>query len=370
MTELKERLAALETRFLRAYGLQDFRQQVERVAELQALMNQPDFWRDQDKARALGQELSRLEKNLAAWNDLKSKIRDLSEIFELDEEDKSVDLSADLEKEVEQCEQEFSALELKLLLGGKYDNAPAMISIHAGTGGTDAQDWAGMILRMYLRFCERQGWTTKISFSSMGAEAGIKSVYFEVEGEFAYGYLKSEAGVHRLVRISPFDAEKMRHTSFAMVEVLPFLEEVADIEIKPEDLRIETFRSGGHGGQSVNTTDSAVRIIHLATGITVGCQNERSQAQNKDKALKMLKSKLQRYYETEVEDERQKLRGEFTEAAWGNQARSYVLHPYKLVKDHRTNFETDQVEKVLDGDLLDFVEAYLRSKVGQNRKLF
>ena len=294
---------------------------------------------------------------------MKKEIDDTAEIFSLDVEDTSVNLTKELEEKVAEIEATLDKMELALLLNGQYDRKPALVSIHAGTGGTDAQDWAEMLLRMYLRFCEKQGWATSIVNISSGQEAGIKSVQFEVEGNYAYGYLKAEKGVHRLVRISPFDAEKMRHTSFAMVEVMPLFDDEVKIQILPEDLRIDTYRSGGHGGQSVNTADSAVRITHLPTGLVAVCQNERSQLQNKEKAMKILLSKVQQYYETEVEEERKKLKGEFTEAAWGNQARSYVLHPYQMVKDHRDDYETDQTDAVLDGDLWPFIEAYLRKQV-------
>lgn len=263
------------------------------------------------------------------------------------------------------AENKFKAYEFEALLSGSYDARNALLAIHAGTGGTDAMDWAEMLLRMYVRFCEQQGWKVIMMDTQYGQEAGIKSALFEVRGAHAYGYLKAESGVHRLVRISPFDAEKMRHTSFALVEVLPELGETAEIEVKPEDLRIDVFRASGKGGQGVNTTDSAVRITHLPTGIVVSCQNERSQSQNKEMALRYLKSKLHNRVLQERTEERQQLRGEYHEAAWGNQIRSYVLNPYRMVKDHRTGTETQDVQRVLDGDLMMFIESMLRYKKGE-----
>lgn len=259
-------------------------------------------------------------------------------------------------------EQKFASYEFEALLSGPHDARNALLAIHAGTGGTDAMDWAEILVRMYARFCEQQGWKVVMMDTQYGQEAGIKSALFEVRGAHAYGYLKAESGVHRLVRISPFDAEKMRHTSFALVEVLPELGETTEVEIKPEDLRIDVFRASGKGGQGVNTTDSAVRITHLPTGIVVSCQNERSQVQNKEMALKYLKSKLHNRVLQERTEERQQLRGEYHEAAWGNQIRSYVLNPYRMVKDHRTGTETQDVQSVLDGDVMPFIESALRSK--------
>jgi peptide chain release factor 2 len=272
------------------------------------------------------------------------------------------DHEAELSSKLTELEKHFAKMEFRVLFAGEYNRGNAIVSIHAGTGGVDAMDWAQMLLRLYLRFCERHGFTAKIVDESPGSEAGIKSVTLEVTGDLAYGWLKSENGVHRLVRISPYDAEKMRHTSFALVEVLPETEDIQAIELKDEDLKIDVFRAGGHGGQSVNTTDSAVRITHLPTGIQVKCQNERSQLQNKNLALKILRAKLLKYYQESAQAGREKMKGEHRQAEWGNQARSYVLQPYRLVKDHRTDFETADTEKVLDGEIDDFVEAFLKWK--------
>jgi peptide chain release factor 2 len=270
----------------------------------------------------------------------------------------------DLESKFIDLEKKFAQMEFAVLFNGPYDQGNAILSIHAGTGGVDAMDWAGMLLRMYLRFAERHGFAAKIIDETPGAEAGIKSAVLEVSGRYAYGWLRSENGVHRLVRISPYDAEKMRHTSFALVEVLPETEESdKKIELKDDDLKIDVMRAGGHGGQSVNTTDSAVRITHLPTGLVVKCQNERSQLQNKNNALKILKAKLLKYQEEQAEEKLQEIKGEYRQAQWGNQARSYVLQPYKLVKDHRTSHETPDTDRILGGELDDFVEAYLKNKI-------
>jgi len=299
---------------------------------------------------------------MAIWEDIH---KDTEELLDLANEaitEKAHSLEKDIEKKYNLLQQQFAKLEFFILLSGKYDARNAIVAIHAGTGGVDAQDWAAILLRMYLRFCEKKGWVMKILDKSVGNEAGIKSVTFEVIGQYAFGFLKSENGVHRLVRISPYDAEKMRHTSFALVEIIPELGELEDIKIEDKDLRIDTFLSSGHGGQSVQTTYSAVRIVHLPTKITVTCQNERSQRQNKETAMKILKSKLLVLEEKEKQKEKQKIRGEFHEAAWGNQIRSYVMQPYKMVKDHRTKFETQDINGVLDGGLEGFMEAYLRHK--------
>lgn len=305
----------------------------------------------------MGQKLARLTETVSLWEALLNDCTALEHLTDNDSDDVDAleEMAADIEKR-------FNAAEFKALFRGEYDARNAIVAIHAGTGGTDAMDWAEMLLRMYTRFCEGQGWRTVLMDTQYGQEAGIKSVVFEVRGDFAYGYLKAESGVHRLVRISPFDAEKMRHTSFALVEVVPDLGDLEEVEIKPEDVRIDVFRAGGKGGQSVNTTDSAVRITHLATGIVVSCQNERSQAQNKEMAMRYLKSKLHKRIEEARISEKKGLRGEYHEAAWGNQIRSYVLNPYRMVKDHRTQVETQDVQSVLDGDLMPFIESTLRMK--------
>jgi peptide chain release factor 2 len=367
MRDLKEKLTDLKDRFQKAWVLVNVGAKEQEIIQLQNQMSKPGFWDDQEQAKQVGQRLSEVEEDVAKWREFKKDLEDTIEVLELDIEDQTVNLREDLEPKILQLEKSFAQLEVQLLFTDPNDIKPAIISIYAGSGGTDAQDWAEMLLRMVLRFCEKQGWKTSITSISAGQEAGIKSVQIEVQGRYAYGHLKSENGVHRLVRISPFDAEKMRHTSFAMIEILPLLEQDVTIEVKADELRVDTFRASGHGGQSVNTTDSAVRITHVPTGLVATCQNERSQQQNKDKALAILKSKLQQYYETEIEEERQRLRGEYTEAAWGNQVRSYVLHPYQMVKDHRTGFETDQVNDVLDGNLIEFIEAYLRHVLKQSK---
>lgn len=324
-------------------------------------MSRPDFW-SRPGAKNTAKYLDSLRSEFSRWQSLDRETKEAVALAQTAIESDDSSVRTDLEKKLHDLERQFADLEFLLLLSGKHDQADAILAIHAGTGGTDAQDWAGLLLRMYLRFADRSGWTTEIVDRSAGQEAGVKSATVEIHGRYAYGYLKAEVGVHRLVRISPFDAEAMRHTSFALVEVLPVLEEIKEVQIDPKDLRIDTFLSSGHGGQSVNTTYSAVRVVHLPTKITVSCQNERSQTQNKETALKILKAKLHQRFLDEQEKEKQELRGEYAEAAWGNQIRSYVLHPYKLVKDHRTKFESKNPQDVLDGHLDAFIEAYLKSK--------
>lgn len=301
-----------------------------------------------------------VSKKIALFDETQKIISDLGDTVNLAEED--LDLKNDWLINFEKAQKNISFWERQLLLKGKYDNSDAIVSIHAGAGGTEAQDWAAILFRMYFRFCEKQDWDLKILDESPGQEVGYKSISFQVKGDDVYGWLKHEAGVHRLVRISPFDADKARHTSFALVEVLPLMDDVANIEVKPEDLRIDTFMSGGNGGQSVNTTYSAVRLVHIPTGITVKCQNERSQTQNKETALKILKSKLFALEQEKISQEKKNLRGEFKSAEWGNQIRSYVLQPYQMVKDHRTDYERSDPDEVLDGDIMDFIEKHARKE--------
>ncbi len=306
------------------------------------------------------QKLNNLKSNFQNWEDLKKGTSESLELAKVAEKQGDEKLEKDLKKELDKLIDKYEKLENIFLFSGKYDGNDAIFSIHAGTGGVEAQDWAEMLLRMLLRYCEKKGYSTNIIDEAKGQEAGIKSITVEVFGYLAFGNLKSEAGVHRLVRISPFDAEKMRHTSFALIEVIPILADSEGIEIMPQDLKIEVFRAGGHGGQSVNTTDSAVRITHLPSGIVVKCQNERSQVQNKKIALRLLHSKLANLQQLAAGKELAKIRGEVLAAEWGNQIRSYVLQPYKMVKDHRTDFETADPQAVLDGELDEFVESYLR----------
>jgi peptide chain release factor 2 len=321
---------------------------------------QPDFWKDQTHAQRVSRRLAETKDFYNTWDRLRQDAAELAEYAKLADEEGDANAEADVAPRLEDLQKRFAKLEFVTLMSEQYDDRDAIIAIHAGAGGTEAQDWAEMLLRMYLRYAERKNWKTTILDQHRGAEAGIKSVTVSIEGRYAYGHLKAEAGVHRLVRISPFDAEKLRHTSFALVEALPDLGDVNEIEIDSKDLRIDTFLAGGHGGQGVQTTYSAVRITHIPTNIVVSCQNERSQQQNKETALRILKAKLHAITLKEREAEKQKLRGEFTSAEWGNQIRSYVLHPYKLVKDHRTKYEEQDAAGVLEGSLDPFIEAYLK----------
>jgi peptide chain release factor 2 len=317
------------------------------------------FWNDADSASRVSKDAAELRGEVADWESMGEETKELEELAGLGDES----MRQELEKKYEDLQARFSKLEFATLFSGPYDKDPAIISIHAGSGGTEAQDWTQMLTRMFMRYAETKGWHVNVLWESRAEDVGLKSITFRVQGRWAYGYLKSEAGVHRLVRISPFDAEKMRHTTFALVEVIPELDDVVEIEIDPKDLRIDTFMSGGKGGQSVNTTYSAVRIVHLPTNISVSCQNERSQLQNKETAMKVLKSKLHQLAVKEQEKEKTQLRGEYQSAEWGNQIRSYVLHPYKMVKDHRTQYETTDAEAVLEGEIEAFMEAYLRNQL-------
>ncbi len=309
--------------------------------------------------------LAAIREQVETWRGLEAQAHDLSELLALAEAEGDMALAQEVAQEVQALARRLEELELSLAMSGPYDRRDAILAIHAGAGGTDAQDWAEMLLRMYLRWAERHGFQARIVDLSRGEEAGIKSATVEIAGPYAYGYLKSEKGVHRLVRLSPFDAGHARHTSFALVEVLPEVEASTEVEIRPEDLKVETFRSSGPGGQHMQKTETAVRITHLPTGITVSCQNERSLQRNKEMALKILRARLlQRELERQAQ-EKARLKGEHVPAEWGHQVRSYVLHPYKLVKDHRTDYETHDAEAVLDGELDPFMWAYLQSLIGK-----
>lgn len=321
-------------------------------------MNLPDFWKDRENAKHINQKYESFLDEFTTWEKLSKDVEELEDFARISGKDEFI--LSDIQNKLDEYTKNFNSMEFFVLFSGKYDRNNAIFAIHAGAGGVEAQDWAEMLLRMLLRYCEKKKFTTKIIDEQRGQEAGIKSIVVEAHGDYAYGYLRSEAGVHRLVRISPFDAEKMRHTSFALIEVLPQIADDKEMGIKDDDLRIDVFRSSGHGGQSVNRTDSAVRITHIPTGIVVKCQNERSQHQNKEIAMRYLKAKLLKLEEENRQKEMKEIRGEFQSAEWGSQIRSYVLQPYKLVKDHRTDYEEKDPDSVLNGNLEGFVEAYLK----------
>jgi peptide chain release factor 2 len=325
----------------------------------------PDFWNDQSNAQTHMRRLSSLQDEVTTWRNLSDRVTDALDLLALAESEADESITSELCAEVEEIEVKLERLEFQLRLSGTHDRNDALLSIHAGAGGTESQDWAQMLLRMYLRWAEASGYQTEVLDSTTGEEAGLKSVTALIRGLWAYGYLKPERGVHRLVRLSPFDAAHRRHTSFALVEVMPDIADDIEINIKPDELRIDVYRSSGAGGQHVQKNATAVRITHEPTGIVVQCQNERSQAQNREVAMRILRGRLYELERQKREEEQARLKGEHIEAGWGNQIRSYVLHPYKMVKDHRTDYEVGNAEAVLDGRLDDFIEAYLSQAVGQ-----
>ena len=324
----------------------------------------PDFWNEQEKAQAHMRRLSSLQDEVTTWCNLRDRVSDALELVDLAEMEDDESVTNELSAEVEAIESMLEKLEFQLRLSGKHDRDDVLLSIHAGAGGTESQDWAQMLLRMYLRWAEASGYKAEVLDSTAGEEAGLKSVTTLIQGTWAYGYLKPERGVHRLVRLSPFDAAHRRHTSFALVEVMPDIEDDIEININSDDLRIDVYKSSGAGGQHVQKNATAIRITHEATGIVVTCQNERSQAQNREVAMRILRGRLYELERQKREEEQARLKGEHVEAGWGNQIRSYVLHPYKMVKDHRTGYEVGNAEAVLDGRLDDFIEAYLSQSVG------
>jgi peptide chain release factor 2 len=360
MHEIKERLETISKEIEGALKKIDPESLKHRIIELNILSQETDFWANPDKAQKMSKELSDLQKELDAWEKIQSNCTELLDLFPTINIEEDPAAAADFKKMAAALEEDWHKLELKTFLNGKYDKHNVIMSIHAGTGGKDAMDFAEMLLRMYLRYAEKNEYTAEIVEKSDGEDVGIKSVTVFIKGYYAYGYFKNERGVHRLVRLSPFNVKHTRETSFAFVDILPDLPEEDLPEIDKSDLRIDTYKSGGAGGQNVNKTSSAVRITHLPTGIVVACQDERSQLQNKERALKILHAKLVDLKEKQQVEEVKELRGERIEMSWGNQIRSYVLQPYTMVKDHRSGYEEHDVQRVLDGNIEGFIEAELK----------
>lgn len=331
-----------------------------RLKELEGRLAAPGFWDDQAQAKKVTQEIAALKERLEKYRDLENKFHDAATLWELGMEEQDDSVADEVEKELAVLRQAVERLELEIMLRGEYDGNNAILTLHAGAGGTEAQDWAQMLLRMYVRWAEKHGYKVETMDILPGEEAGIKSATLMVSGPNAYGYLKAEKGVHRLVRISPFDASGRRHTSFAALDVMPEIDDDVEVVINPEDLRVDTYRAGGAGGQHINKTDSAVRMTHIPTGIVVQCQNERSQIQNREQCMRLLRAKLFELEQRKKEEKLAAIGGEYQAIEWGSQIRSYVFHPYSLVKDHRTNVEMGNVQAVMDGEIDAFIEAYLK----------
>ncbi len=359
MSSLTGTLKDLNQQVQRLMGQLEVERKQMRVNDIEQQASQPDFWDDPEAAQKLMQELSKLKAQVDPWSKLDIRLRDAIELDTLDDDD----LHDELSQETNTISEAVEKMSLQAMLSGPYDNEDAILAIHAGAGGTDSQDWAEMLERMYIRWAEQNRYKIDVIDRSEGEEAGVKSVTMSIQGDFAYGYLRSEQGVHRLVRLSPFDSASRRHTSFSKVELWPDIQDDIEIEVNEADLRVDTYRASGAGGQHVQKNDTAVRMTHIPTGIVVQCQNQRSQLQNRERALQLLKARLFEMERQKQEVELAQLKGENVDAGWGNQIRSYVLHPYQMVKDHRTDYEVGNVNAVLDGRLGDFMEAYLRAKI-------
>ncbi|MDE5717448.1 MAG: peptide chain release factor 2 [Lachnospiraceae bacterium] len=360
LDNMKSELLAYESPLAEVRDSLNLADKVKRIEELDMEMQAPDFWDDPEKSNQKMRESKGLKSVVETMNGLSSQYEDILELIELGYEDNDPAIIPDIEEELASFKETFENIRISTLLSGEYDKNNAILKLNAGAGGTESCDWCSMLYRMYTRWAERKGYSLEVIDYLDGDEAGIKSVTFQINGENAYGYLKSEKGVHRLVRISPFNAQGKRQTSFVSLDVMPDIEEDVDVEVKDEDIRIDTYRSSGAGGQHINKTSSAIRITHFPTGIVVTCQNERSQFQNKDKAMQMLKAKLYMLKQEENAEKLSDIRGDVKEIGWGNQIRSYVMQPYTMVKDHRTNEESGNVDAVMDGAIDPFINAYLK----------
>ncbi|QKS72284.1 peptide chain release factor 2 [Paenalkalicoccus suaedae] len=363
MAEIRQELEKISTLLDEFRGSLDLEEKETRIAELEDRMADPSFWNDQENAQKVINENNGLKAVVDTYRSLETRHADLDVSYELVKEEADDDLLEELVSGLKGVREELDKFELQLLLSGPYDPNNAILELHPGAGGTESQDWASMLLRMYTRFAEQRGFKVETLDYLPGDEAGVKSVTLKLSGHNAYGYMKAEKGVHRLVRISPFDSSGRRHTSFVSCDVMPELDENIEITVSTEDLRIDTYRASGAGGQHINTTDSAVRITHVPTNTVVSCQAERSQIKNREQAMKMLKAKLFQQEMDRQREEAEEIRGEQSDISWGSQIRSYVFHPYNMVKDHRTNVETGNTQAVMDGDLNPFVDAFLRSQV-------
>ncbi len=361
MKNVKSRLRKYVPQLMKYGGVFDPAAVKEKIAEKEEFSAQPGFWEDAKKAEKTMAEIKALKNRIEPWEELRTRVDDLEALYELAAESGDDSMVPEIESELESVRTSFEKLNILNLLSGEVDRNNAFLTIHAGAGGTEACDWAQMLSRMYVRWAERRGFKVE-TVDLLEADGGIKSVTHRISGDYVFGYLKGEAGVHRLVRISPFDSNARRHTSFTSVYVFPELDDTIEVEIRPEDLRVDTYRSGGAGGQHVNKTDSAVRFTHLPTGIVVACQSERSQIMNRQTAMSMLKARLYEYYRQKKEEENQRFASEKKDISWGNQIRSYVFQPYTMVKDLRTRHETGNIQAVMDGDLDPFMEAYLSAK--------